>query len=258
MTAFFSDEPRFGNAKGMDCQIGKEGMVIPWRSGLETELDFEKKMLPLLFADTAEGEEKVIRYNYMDTITRLYSENFTQVLGAWCEAHGVKYVGHHIEDNGAHMRLGYGAGHLFRAQKGQSYSGIDVISNQIAPGYDFHHDSFASGGHDGVFYHYALAHLGASVAACDPKKNGMAMCEAFGAYGWNEGLKWMKWITDHLLVRGINTFVPHAFDPKEYPDWRSVYYYYSLWTVPRDDGTDLLQNAMEKCGITDYGNKKGP
>ena len=46
--------------------------------------------------------------------------------------------------------------------------------------------------------------------------------------------------------------------PKEYPDWRSVYYYYSLWTVPRDDGTDLLQNAMEKCGITDYGNKKGP
>ena len=42
------------------------------------------------------------------------------------------------------------------------------------------------------------------------------MCEAFGAYGWNEGLKMMKWIADHLLVRGINYLVPHAFDPKKF------------------------------------------
>ena len=37
------------------------------------------------------------------------------------------------------------------------------------------------------------------------------MCEMFGAYGWAEGLKMMKWLTDHMLVRGINHFVPHAF-----------------------------------------------
>ena len=45
------------------------------------------------------------------------------------------------------------------------------------------------------------------------------MCEAFGAYGWNEGLKTMKWIADHLLVRGVNYIVPHAFDPKAFPDF---------------------------------------
>ena len=40
------------------------------------------------------------------------------------------------------------------------------------------------------------------------------MCEIFGAYGWMEGTKLMKWLVDHMLVRGINWLVPHAFSPK--------------------------------------------
>lgn len=48
-------------------------------------------------------------------------------------------------------------------------------------------------------------------------KKGRAMCEIYGAYGWVEGLKMMKWMTDMMLVRGINNFVPHAFSPK-FPD----------------------------------------
>ena len=44
------------------------------------------------------------------------------------------------------------------------------------------------------------------------------MCEVFGAYGWAEGLKLMKWIMDHMLVRGVNHFVPHAFTMKDFPD----------------------------------------
>lgn len=142
ITAFFSDEPRFGNAKGTDKLIGKSDMVLPWREGLEDELPFGKVLLPFLFYDSSDDAMRRVRYLYMDCVTRLYSENFTQVLGSWCRAHSVKYVGHNIEDNGAHARLGYGSGHLFRAQKGQDFSGIDVISDQIAPGYAFHHDAF--------------------------------------------------------------------------------------------------------------------
>lgn len=41
-----------------------------------------------------------------------------------------------------------------------------------------------------------------------------AMCEIFGAYGWAEGTRIMKYLADHMLVRGINYFVPHAFSPK--------------------------------------------
>lgn len=44
------------------------------------------------------------------------------------------------------------------------------------------------------------------------------MCELFGAYGWTFGVRDMKWLTDFLLVRGVNRLVPHAFSMKEYPD----------------------------------------
>ncbi len=214
---FFSDEPRFGNKKGTEARIGCD-MVLPWRENLEKELGFEEKYLPLLWVN-ANGGERRIRFQYMDTVSRLYRDNFTKVLGNWCKRHGVWYLGHTIEDNGAHARLGYGTGHYFRGQQGMDMAGIDVIGGQIVPGMNYHHDAFNTGGSNGEFYHYALAKLASSAAHLDPQKCGRAMCEAFGAYGWNEGLKMMKWIADHLLVRGINYLVPHAFSPKEFPDF---------------------------------------
>jgi len=71
---------------------------------------------------------------------------------------------------------------------------------------------------DGEFYHFALGKLGSSLAHIDPKKKGRAMCEIYGAYGWNTGVRLMKYLTDHFLVRGISQYVPHAFSPKEIPD----------------------------------------
>ena len=47
--------------------------------------------------------------------------------------------------------------------------------------------------------------------------NNRAMCEIFGAFGFAEGLPFMKKLADHMLASGINRFVPHAFSPK-YPD----------------------------------------
>lgn len=217
ITAFFSDEPRFGNIKGTEAKIGTD-MPLPWRKGLENELPFALQNLPLLWHATISHDEREIRYTYMDVITRLYNDNFVKPLADWCQAHGVSYVGHNIEDNGAHARLGYGAGHFFRGQFAQHFSGIDVIGGQVVPGMSYHHDAYQTGGSNGKFYHYALAKLGASAAHLTPHKAGRAMCEAYGAYGWNEGVKTMKWITDHLLVRGINHIVPHAFNPKEFPD----------------------------------------
>lgn len=229
---FFSDEPRFGNFKGTEGRIGREDMPLPWRDGLEQELGFGQKYLPLLWA-SAGGLESSVRFQYMDVVTHLYNENFTKVLGDWCRAHGVWYLGHTIEDNGAHARLGYGTGHYFRGQQDMDVSGIDVIGGQIVPGMNYHHDAFNTGGSNGEFYHYALAKLGSSAAHLDPKKGGRAMCEAFGAYGWNEGLKTMKWIADHLIVRGINYLVPHAFDPKEFPDWDCPPHFYARGHNPQ-------------------------
>ena len=167
-----------------------------------------------------EGYSQKARYDYMDQLTHLFKKNFSEQIGKWCEAHHVEYIGHVIEDNGRHTKTGYGAGHFFRALWGQHMSGIDVVLQQIRPGLadrNFYHIS-GKETYDGVFFHFVLAKLGASLALFDAKKKGRTMCELYGAYGWGEGLKLMKWIADHMLVRGVNWFVPHAFTPAPFPD----------------------------------------
>ena len=244
---FFSDEPRFGNVKGGQWKLGSD-MPLPWRPKLELELKFDNSYLPLLWIESLGHEEREIRYEYMDLITKLYRDNFVKPLADWCTAHQVIYTGHNVEDNGAHSRLGYGTGHFFRGQEYQHISGIDVIGGQIVPGMPYHHDAFQTGGSDGHFFHYALAKLGASAAHLTPEKKGRAMCEAFGAYGWNEGIKTMKWIADHLMVRGINYLVPHAFSPKAFPDFDCPPHFYAHGHNPQyrymSRFTDYINRTM--------------
>lgn len=153
----------------------------------------------------------------MDAASRRFSEAFIGQIGAWCRAHGVGLIGHVVEENGAHARLGYGAGHYFRAVDGMSAAGIDVVNN-VYPGRTDGKYLTAFNDYDTTFNHWGLAKMASSAAHLDPKKDGNTLCEAFGAYGWSEGLKTMKWITDAISVRGVNWFVPHAFSPKEFPD----------------------------------------
>jgi len=245
---FFSDEPRLGNHHGAESRIGVDEMVLPWRSNMLDEFFKDDYLnLPLLTTVTDHGKEKSIRYKYMDLISKLYANNFTKVLSDWCHEHDVKYIGHLIEDNGAHTRLGYGAGHYFRALDAQDMAGIDVVLNQIMPGMDNNwFKSMTSSGWDGEFFHYGLAKMGASLGHLDPKKHGQVMSEVFGAYGWSEGLTLMKFIADHMIVRGVNHFVPHAFDPNKFPDPDCPPHLYSNGHEPENRAYPELFNYMNR------------
>ncbi|MCM1219580.1 MAG: hypothetical protein NC548_34300 [Lachnospiraceae bacterium] len=224
---FFSDEPELGNVLseyGHNARLGIPGQTLPWSRELWEELKvrFEDSMavcLTALWDDVGEKTSSA-RFFYMDAVTDLYGKCFCGQVGDWCREHGVEYIGHVIEDNGSHGRLGLGTGHFFKALWGQDMSGIDVVLQQIRPGFDdcyFYHTR-GKGMYDGLFFHYGLAKMGVSLAHLDRKKKGRTMCEIFGAYGWTEGLKLMKWLADHMLVRGGNCFVPHAFSMKDFPD----------------------------------------
>lgn len=225
LAGFFSDEPGFYNDKQVfdyGSKLGKLGVELPWSADMPKLLHAElgddyRALLPLLWHAAGEPTSAA-RYVYMNVVSRLYAEHFTQQIGDWCRAHQVEYIGHVLEDNGVHTRLGCGAGHFFRALWGQDMSGIDVVLWQLVPGFDEGPFANVAGDADGEFFHYGLAKLGASLGHLDAKKRGRTMCELFGAYGWREGLKLMKWMTDHLLVRGVNYFVPHAFSQAEFPD----------------------------------------
>ncbi len=223
---FFSDEPGFLNvAYTYYNALGQIGTRYPWRDDLpkliakSAGID-EKTVwlcLPALWEDLGEISS-LIRMHYMEVVTKLYSENFSYMLGNWCRTHNVMYIGHVIEDMGAHTRLGYGSGHYFRALDGQDMAGIDIVLMQDVPGIlnSVHRAPLADGGKaDPAFFRYTLPKLASSHAHIQPLKKGRAMCEVFGAFGWAEGLPFMKGLADVMLASGVNYFVPHAFSPKE-------------------------------------------
>lgn len=241
IAGFFSDEPQFGNISEQcfDTRLGKPKMPLPWSGELEEMLkerygESYRALLPLLFVDTAEKQaQPQMRYDYMDCISKLYAKNFCNPIGAWCKEHHVEYIGHVVEDNGVHSRLGLGAAHWFRAMEGQDMAGIDVIGGQYvfgAPAQIRKNMGLDTG--DGEFFHYALGKMGASAGHLDPKKQGRTMCELFGAYGWSFGVRNMKYLLDHLLARGVNHLVPHAFSMAEYPDHDCPPHFYARGNNP--------------------------
>ena len=223
---FFSDEPGFLNL--MDTYyntLGKMYSPYPWREDLPeliaesagVDVATVKLCINALWEDLGEITS-LIRMHYMEVVTKLYSENFSYALGNWCRQHNVMYIGHVIEDMGAHMRLAYGSGHYFRALDGQDMAGIDIVLMQDIPGASniTHRSPLTDGGKaDPAFFRYTLPKLASSHSHIQPLKKNRAMCEIFGAFGWAEGLPFMKGLSDIMLSSGINYFVPHAFSPTE-------------------------------------------
>ena len=260
LQGFFSDEPQFANDwfsshasdPGMyEHRLGLPGMGYPWHEAvfekMEETLGYDP--LPYVSAIWFDMGEKTpeIRHAYMDAVTRLYRENFTRQIGDWCVAHGVDYIGHVIEDMGTHSRTGCGTGHYFRALDGQHMSGIDIVLHQLMPGMsDYIHTASTHGNNaDPEFFDYVLCKLAPSLAHIAKDMRGRAMCEVFGAYGWAESGSDMKWLLDHLLVRGVNHFVPHAFSPL-FPDPDCPPHFGA-------DGKDPQYDAFSR--LMTYGNK---
>lgn len=267
---FFSDEPCFGNFSefGFTSELGTENHHLPWRENIYDHLktfysEDTYKMFPCLWLAFTDGREKDFRVHYMDAITYEYSNNFCKKMADWCHEHGVEYIGHIIEDNNAHYHTGCSTGHYFRALRYQDMSGIDVVLHQILPGINGvdNRGEVCYRVMNNKFFLYVLGKLAASQANLDKSKKGRAMCEIFGAYGWAEGSKMMKFLLDHMLVRGINYFVPHAFSlkaddddcpPHFYSQGRNPEYkYFSLLMEYLDRVCHLLDGAKPKvvCSV---------
>jgi hypothetical protein len=267
IAGFFSDEPELGN--GHLYQFGNTlgtDQDLPWSSLLEGELirrlgEDYTKLLPLLWENDSDSSLTArVRYAYMDAVTRLVETSFSQQIGAWCKERGVEYIGHVIEDNNQHARTGSSLGHFFRGLAGQHMAG-----NRCC-----HPAGFLPQGEDRVtkvlldpydsdFYHFVLAKLGSSHAAIDPIKQGRAMCEIFGNYGWMEGVRLEKYLADHFMVRGINHFVPHAFSPKAFPDPDCPPHFYANGHDPQYRHFGYLMAYMNRvCELISGGRRVTP
>ncbi|MBQ3669044.1 MAG: hypothetical protein II920_07450 [Clostridia bacterium] len=265
LAGFFSDEPCFGNGflkkRGINVNfhrktVGMPGLALPWRFGLENELSdaYGENILPKLpflwYGGTGASEA---REAYMDTVSALYAKNFSKNLGDWCRARNVEYIGHIIEDDNSHCRLGGSPGHYFRALQGQDMAGLDVVLTQILPGFVHtdHNGALSAGCVDPLFFSFTLSRLGVSLAHLRPHMKNRTMCEIFGAYGWGLDVPSMKWLTDHFMVFGVNRFVPHAFSPV-YPNPDCPPHFYGGGENPQfDDFKELMRYTGKMIELLD-------
>ena len=216
---FFYDEPEVGNVGGYDFNClpgdvkGRTPAAMPWSRGMPEAMKNrlgEKwlELLPGLWYECGETS-RIVRYHYMDAVTRAIQENYNGQVFSWCRDRGIRYIGHVVEDENSHTRLGCGTGHFFRTQRHQDMAGVDLIGGQLRPGMDMKGVCwYGCADGDGEFYHYGLCRLAASEAHINPEKQGGSFCEINAVYQELSNGKFYKFLLDHLFVNGIDHLVP--------------------------------------------------
>ena len=241
IAGFFSDEPELGNGNYINFNniLGTE-QTLPFSTELEVLLKERlgsdwNNLLPLLWNNNYDKQETArVRYIYMDCVTRLVEEDFSKQIGQWCTERGVEYIGHVIEQGNQHARTSTSLGHYYRGLKWQTMAGIDVIGGELYPnGQDTKNKNWCGIIQDGEFFHYALGKLGSSMGAINPNMQGRTFCELYGNYGWGIGVRFEKYLLDHLMVRGSNYFVPHAFNCGKYPAFDCPPHFYAHGNDPQ-------------------------
>lgn len=249
---FFYDEPETGNAGGgtvFDYFMlpGRRTMeatdcnVFPWSPEMPKEMERRTenwvKRLPALWYDGIGEGYRDFRCMYMDAVSELIKENYNGQVYSFCQERGIGYLGHVLEDENCHTRLGCGPAHYFRQQYYQDEAGIDVIAGQILPGKDRSASWYGVVNADGEFYHYGLAKLASSEAHINPLKKNRSMAECFAMYG-QQGLAERKFLLDHLLVNGVNRMLL-----AELPSYQASYKYSKMLA----DYTERMCGLLRSC-----------
>ena len=257
---FFGDETGFENYGSYDYLFGSDVSCLPWTRYMFEEFSIRKKYdlrdrLYLLWNDY-DGREAAVRFDFMDVMTQLLSENFFRRCKVWCDTNGIQFIGHIVEDNQAHTHHGYGTGHFFRSTKHFAMGGYDLVLRQLVPGYK--KEILKSLTWDTGMFAWTIGKLAHSVAHLDIGTD-KVLCENYGAYGWTLGLRDMKWLTDWQTVRGTNVHIPHAFS-LQFPDEDCPPHFYAKGNNPQwpffrywvnfvNRSALMLENAVHQANV---------
>jgi len=140
--------------------------------------------LPALYVHMTEKTNKV-RYDYWNTVTELFIQNYEIPVHEWCKKNDLLYVGEKP---------------ILRSKQLKYF---DV------PGIDTGHQKAGSVPCIADSNYRANGKIVASAAHFYDKP--AALCECFHSIGWGMTMQDMKWIFDWLAIQGISWFVPHAF-----------------------------------------------
>lgn len=163
--------------------------ALPWSENFEKYFIEYKQYniigkLPYLYIDIPGYE--TVRYDYWDTITHYFAENYVKPIYEWCSKNNLKYTGHFMAEDYFEFTMQY-IGSLMPLYEYMHIPGVDHLNRNI-------NDIM------GVKQVTSVAHqLGKS----------RSLCEMFGCSGQNFSFEGQKWVADWNFIHGINVINPH-------------------------------------------------
>ena len=184
VVAMFTDEPNLlgRGARRGDMRPFTEGFLDDVRSYWDEDVE---RWLPALWHDVGPRTDE-FRKVWSKAAQDRMEWVFYGAQGGWCEDHGIALTGHPPQSD------------EMSALKYFGWPGQDMVWRYIEP------DSPKA--LEGAHSTAAKAASSATTLLRKPR----SASEVCGAYGWRLSLDETKWLFDWHLVRGNNTFFPHA------------------------------------------------
>lgn len=180
----FTDEPQISPrvSDGKDASVSFSPVIV---SRFHEMHGYDLlPVIPMLF-DTI-GNYKKIRYDYYQTISRCFEENFTQQIGTYCAGVNAVLTGHlNGEENFNSVMVN--SGNSMINYRHMQMPGIDQLGLHYSP-------LNVPKGVSSVANQYGI-----------PRR----MSESYGISGQNMSFEDRKWLLDWLTINGINFIVPH-------------------------------------------------
>lgn len=184
IVAIFTDEP---NTLGRGGKKNVKSWTWDFPDFLESCLGYD--FLPHLAAlwDDAVPDADKFRSDFDRAVNLRLEQSYYKPYHDWCEAHSIALTGHPAGS----MDIG--------TLKYFHIPGQDVVWRYLEP----FQDKSIEGPHS------TMGKCSSSAKINYGRSRNMNEC--FGAYGWEFTWEEMRWLSDWLLVRGVDMLSPHAF-----------------------------------------------
>lgn len=195
--AIFTDEPYVGSG-GV---YGSGRPALPFSNWFASE--FRKrngysllKNLPCIFRDV-EGDfdypAQKVRFDYYRTIHDLWTQNWISPNGKWCADHAINWTGHYLEHQWPHV--GTNTSPSMQANyEFHQWPAVDMLLSNYLREAPSHALAFT------------IRELRSAVNQFGKQR---ALCELYGAGGWDSTFSDYKRMGDWVLVNGVNFINQH-------------------------------------------------
>lgn len=177
---FFTDEPR------LTCNHFGD---LAWSDELPEDFKAHygydiTEHLPALYLKTPSYEK--YRYDFWETVSRMFTENYMKTIYDWCEDHQCKATGHIMMEESIFSQMTSTAG-VMPFYEYMHIPGIDWLRRMISSP--------------------VIGKQVGSVACQLGKKQ--VLTESFALCGWDVSFEELKWIAEWQFVNGVNQICQH-------------------------------------------------